>query len=130
MIKRIERCKVLRGFSAVVVIIIICCAMITDARSDEATLRGTEQRKTASSANPPNVLIFIVDDLGWNQVGYHAAPAGNHEIQTPHIDAAAAAGVELNRGYMTPWCVPRTYNNDLVFRNVSRFVLVALHPMR
>jgi Sulfatase len=56
-----------------------------------------------SAVSPPNILVFIVDDLGWNQVGYHAKPSGNNEIRTPHIDAAAAAGIELNRGYVTPW---------------------------
>ena len=103
MTKRSECSTSSRGFLAAAVV--LCCALISAVRSEEATLRGTEQRKTASSANPPNVLIFIVDDLGWNQVGYHAAPAGNNEIQTPNIDAAVAAGIELNRGYATPWCV-------------------------
>lgn len=56
---------------------------------------------------PPNVVVFIVDDLGWNQVGYHAKPSGNDEIQTPHIDHyATEVGIELDRGYMTPWCGP------------------------
>lgn len=56
--------------------------------------------------NPPNIVIFLVDDLGWNQVGYHANVTGNHEIKTPHIDSHAADGVKLERGYMTPWCGP------------------------
>jgi hypothetical protein len=51
---------------------------------------------------PPNILLFIVDDLGWNQVGYHANPVGNHEIKTPRIDLHARTGIELDRGYMTP----------------------------
>ena len=52
-----------------------------------------------------NIVVFLVDDLGWNQVGYHANPVGNDEIQTPNIDSAVAGGIELNRGYVTPWCV-------------------------
>ena len=56
--------------------------------------------------NPPNIVIFLVDDLGWNQVGYHANPVGNNEIKTPFIDAYAAAGLKLERSYMTPWCGP------------------------
>lgn len=56
--------------------------------------------------NPPNIVIFLVDDLGWNQVGYHANPVGNNEIKTPNIDAYAAAGLKLERSYMTPWCGP------------------------
>jgi Sulfatase len=66
------------------------------------------RRKTVenNSNNPPNILLFIVDDLGWNQVGYHARAAGNSEIDTPHMDAAARGGIELDRGYVTPWCGP------------------------
>lgn len=55
---------------------------------------------------PPNVFIFLVDDLGYNQVGYHAERVGNHEIKTPSIDAAANAGIIMERAYMTPWCGP------------------------
>jgi hypothetical protein len=54
---------------------------------------------------PPNIVIFLVDDLGWNQVGYHAAPSGNNEVKTPHIDHYATTGIELDRGSMTPWYV-------------------------
>jgi hypothetical protein len=79
------------------------------ARAEQETKPTSENVFDETNANtdngkaPPNVLIFIVDDLGWNQVGYHANPAGNLEIKTPNIDAHAAAGLALNRGYMTPW---------------------------
>lgn len=52
----------------------------------------------------PNVFIFCVDDLGFNQVGYHAKRVGNEEILTPRIDQHVL--IELDRGYMTPWCGP------------------------
>ena len=29
-------------------------------------------RNPIDLTNPPNIVIFLVDDLGWNQVGYHA----------------------------------------------------------
>jgi arylsulfatase A-like enzyme len=61
----------------------------------------------SSKASPPNIIVFIVDDLGWNQVGYHAKPSGNEEIRTPNIDFhATKAGIEFDRGYMSPWCGP------------------------
>jgi Sulfatase len=60
-----------------------------------------------SASSPPNIVVFVVDDLGWNQVGYHAKPSGNDEIRTPNIDYyATKAGIELDRGYMSPWCGP------------------------
>jgi arylsulfatase/uncharacterized sulfatase len=57
-------------------------------------------------ANPPNILIFLADDLGHTQVGYHAERVGNFEVRTPSIDFYAARGIEMDRGYMTPWCGP------------------------
>lgn len=59
-----------------------------------------------NKSNPPNVVIFMVDDLGYNQVGYHARETGNTEVKTPHIDAHATTGVRMNRAYTTPWCGP------------------------
>lgn len=49
----------------------------------------------------PNLVIFVADDLGWNDVGYH-----DSVIKTPHIDSLAKEGVELNRFYVYPFCSP------------------------
>lgn len=48
-----------------------------------------------------NVVLFIADDLGWNDVGYHGS-----EIRTPTIDRLAAEGVILDRFYAHPVCSP------------------------
>ena len=42
-----------------------------------------------------NVVLVLIDDLGWNDVSYH-----NSEIQTPTIDRLAKEGVELNHFYV------------------------------
>ena len=52
-------------------------------------------------AKPPNVIILLADDLGWNDIGYH-----NREVQTPNIDKLAQQGIELNRFYVNPACSP------------------------
>jgi arylsulfatase A-like enzyme len=49
----------------------------------------------------PNILLIVSDDQGWNDVGYH-----NSEIRTPHIDALAKTGVELDCHYVQPQCTP------------------------
>ncbi|MDH3692354.1 MAG: arylsulfatase [Gammaproteobacteria bacterium] len=51
--------------------------------------------------SPPNIVIIMADDLGWNDVGYHGS-----EIQTPNLDQLAEGGVELNRFYAHPSCSP------------------------
>lgn len=50
---------------------------------------------------PPNIVIIMADDLGWNDVGYHGS-----EIRTPNLDQLAKNGVELNRFYVQPTCSP------------------------
>ena len=46
---------------------------------------------TASTPPPPNVVFALVDDLGYNGVGYN-----NPDVKTPTIDALAASGVVLD----------------------------------
>ena len=49
----------------------------------------------------PSILILLVDDLGWGDVGYH-----DPQVATPNIDAIAANGVEFDRFYVNPTCSP------------------------
>ena len=59
----------------------------------------------ASKNNPyfnpkkPNILLFVADDLGWNDIGYH-----NTEIRTPFIDSLAYEGIRLENYYVQPMC--------------------------
>jgi arylsulfatase A-like enzyme len=55
-----------------------------------------------AAADPPNVVIFLADDLGWNDVGFH----GGDQIDTPSLDRLAAEGAQLDRFYSTPICSP------------------------
>jgi arylsulfatase A-like enzyme len=50
-------------------------------------------------ANRPNVLVFLFDDLGFAQLGAFGA-----DIDTPHIDALANAGLRYNRFHVTAVC--------------------------
>jgi arylsulfatase A-like enzyme len=55
----------------------------------------------------PNVLFFLVDDLGWMDVGYN----GSKFYETPYIDQLAKEGVRFNNAYAThPRCVPSRYS--------------------
>ena len=49
----------------------------------------------------PNVLIFLADDLGWNDVSYHGS-----DIRTPNIDRLVQSGIELDQHYVCPMCTP------------------------
>lgn len=56
---------------------------------------------TLAQAGPPNVVVFIADDLGWKDVGFHGS-----EIKTPNLDALAQGGTELSQFYVQPVCSP------------------------
>ena len=55
---------------------------------------GSEEKK-------PNVIIFLVDDLGWADISLRGAP-----IDTPAIDSLFEEGLTLDRFYTTPICSP------------------------
>ena len=55
----------------------------------------------ASAAERPNIVFFLIDDLGWSDVGFHGS-----EIKTPSIDKLAAAGARLEAFYVQPVCSP------------------------
>ena len=55
----------------------------------------------AVSTVPPNIIVIVADDLGWNDVGFHGG-----DINTPSLDKLANEGVRLNRFYTTPICSP------------------------
>ncbi|MEM7144069.1 MAG: sulfatase [Verrucomicrobiota bacterium] len=46
-------------------------------------------------AERPNVVLFVVDDLGWMDIGCQ----GSDYYQTPHIDALAESGVRFTDAY-------------------------------
>ncbi|MHC4994713.1 MAG: sulfatase [Planctomycetota bacterium] len=49
----------------------------------------------ASAADRLNVVLFLIDDLGWNDVGC----SGSTFYQTPNIDRLAAEGMRFTNGY-------------------------------
>jgi arylsulfatase A-like enzyme len=57
----------------------------------------------AAAESKPNVLLILVDDVGWAEFGFQ----GNKDIPTPHIDSIAANGVRFAQGYVSgPYCSP------------------------
>jgi N-sulfoglucosamine sulfohydrolase len=48
-------------------------------------------------AAPPNVILFIADDVSWNDYGCY----GNSAARTPNIDALAEHGIRFDRAFLT-----------------------------
>jgi arylsulfatase A len=52
---------------------------------------------------PPNIVVFLADDLGWGDLGCFGHPV----IRTPNLDAFARQGVRLTQCYAAcPVCSP------------------------
>ena len=75
----------------------IFVALLLSAPCFAAETESTEPVQRPST----NIVILLVDDLGWGDVGYH-----NPEVATPNIDNIAARGVEFDRFYVNPTCSP------------------------
>ncbi|BBO33550.1 arylsulfatase [Lacipirellula parvula] len=63
------------------------------------------QQLAAKTGRKPNILIILVDDMGYGDVGCNGggAMAG---APTPNIDALAQGGLRLTSAYATPLCTP------------------------
>lgn len=46
--------------------------------------------------NKPNIVVFIADDLGWEEIGAY----GNPVVKTPNIDNLAQNGLKFNNFYL------------------------------
>lgn len=55
----------------------------------------------AAEPRKPNIVFFLIDDLGNTDVGFHGG-----EIRTPNIDRLANAGAKLEAFYVQPVCSP------------------------
>jgi arylsulfatase A-like enzyme len=68
-----------------------------------AALAVAPHTMAQSSERPPNIIVFLADDLGWRDVGVY----GNRFIRTPNIDRLARAGLLVERAFGTsPQCSP------------------------
>ncbi|HIK94466.1 MAG TPA: arylsulfatase, partial [Planctomycetes bacterium] len=55
----------------------------------------TSSAAVAAENARTNFVFFLVDDLGWADIGCF----GSTFHETPHIDALAAAGMKFTAGY-------------------------------
>ena len=56
----------------------------------------------AADAPKPNIVYFLIDDLGYADCGFN----GGKDIRTPNIDKLAKAGAVFDAFYVQPVCSP------------------------
>lgn len=63
----------------------------------------SKQNNTSPKTNKPNVLLILVDDLGFGDLSCYGAP----DLKTPNIDQLCASGMTFNNAYANcPVCSP------------------------
>ena len=59
--------------------------------------------RAADRARQPNVILILMDDMGWRDVGF----MGNRFVETPHLDRLARRGLVFTQSYASaPNCAP------------------------
>ncbi len=83
--------------------------------------------KNTDEKNQPNIVFILVDDLGFNDVGYHGD--GGSALTTPTIDRLAMEGVRLENYYVQPSCTPTRsqlmtgrYQVHILFINIQNII--------
>ncbi|MEM1293843.1 MAG: sulfatase-like hydrolase/transferase [Verrucomicrobiota bacterium] len=56
---------------------------------------------SAMAAERPHIILIMVDDMGFSDLGYHGG-----EIDTPHLDQLAQDGVRFSQFYNSGRCCP------------------------
>jgi arylsulfatase A-like enzyme len=77
-----------------------------------------------AQAAPPNIVIFLADDLGWADVPWHGS-----DYKMPHLAALAQTGLRLESHYVHPMCSP-TRAALMTGRYASRFGVTAAQNPR
>ena len=60
---------------------------------------GPTEPQGPPEARPPNVVLILADDLGFNDVSFFNGGAADGSLQTPHIDRIAREGAVFRNGY-------------------------------
>jgi arylsulfatase A-like enzyme len=58
-----------------------------------------EQGPETRESDKPNVLLIVVDDLGFNDVTFYGGGIAGGSVPTPSIDSIAAEGMHFTNGY-------------------------------
>lgn len=61
--------------------------------------RGPETASLGPNERPPNIVLIVTDDMGFNDISFYNGGAGDGSLQTPNIDALAEQGVTFTNGY-------------------------------
>jgi arylsulfatase A-like enzyme len=61
--------------------------------------RGPDVAVVPAAERPPNIVLIVADDLGWNDLSFGGGGVADGSVPTPHIDSLAADGVNFTHAY-------------------------------
>ncbi|MDR3499871.1 MAG: sulfatase-like hydrolase/transferase [Parvibaculum sp.] len=61
--------------------------------------KGPEVASTPADRRPPNVIVILADDLGFNDITFNGGGVATGAVPTPNIDSIGHDGVSFTNGY-------------------------------
>ena len=61
--------------------------------------RGPTEAETPADKRPPNIIVILADDLGFNDLTVRGGGVADGAVPTPHIDSIAEQGVFFSNGF-------------------------------
>ncbi|TDJ27134.1 MAG: sulfatase [Gammaproteobacteria bacterium] len=61
--------------------------------------QGPQVAGLSADERPPNIILILADDMGFNDISLYNGGAGDGSVMTPNIDALAHTGVTFTNGY-------------------------------
>jgi uncharacterized sulfatase len=61
--------------------------------------QGPQRAQAAADGRPPNIILILADDLGYNDISTFGGGVAGGRVQTPHIDQLAAGGAVFEQSY-------------------------------
>ncbi len=95
----------LRFFASLVIAAVL---LLGGCAKPAKTTSTTDSATPSRTDGPPNIVFFLVDDLGWTDIGAFSSRSDEPSFyETPHIDALTARGMKFTNAYAAcPVCSP------------------------
>jgi arylsulfatase A-like enzyme len=72
-------------------------------------LGACDTKKVDEAPPPPNIIVFLVDDMGWQDTSvpfWDKETPFNRRYHTPNMERLASEGMKFTQAYATPVCTP------------------------
>jgi arylsulfatase A-like enzyme len=75
----------------------------------------------SSARRPPNVVLIVADDLGFNDITHNGGGIAGGKVPTPNIDSIASQGADFTNGYSANATCAPSRASLLTGRYATRF---------